>query len=364
MRMLYGLEFLHLVKELELINGYFVDNFYELDKGKFRLKLSKSGNQINLLCVLPYSISNATVFEHKNEATNFAIAVRKRIKGFKIVKVSRVNNDRIIEIKLEKNKEEIGILFELFGKGNMVIVNNDNTIMLAYVQHEFKDRSTRINAKYVPPRSNTAINLLDYSSVLKGLQEAVSEGNIRLEDALQKKLQIGKPYISQIILELGIDTADIKQFSEEMQKKFYYYLMKYINATDFYLYMANNYSVDFSIGLLKQYESYEKQKFDTLEETIAAFYAHEPEHKKENPIETELIKSIEKQKKLVEEIENEINESKKAAEYIFSNMTEINKLISNAQSNKHITLDEIQRYTSIKIKEIDLKNKTITIIIE
>jgi predicted ribosome quality control (RQC) complex YloA/Tae2 family protein len=360
--MLYGLEFFFLAKELKSIEGYFIENFYELGKGRFRLKLSKSGAQANLLCVLPYSISIAYAFERVETPTNFSIAVRKRIGGFKITEVRRLNNDRIIQLELAKGDEIVNVIIELFGKGNFIVADRSAKIVLAYTQHRFSDRAVYVGMPYVHPKGSAA-DMLNSEVLSKALSEAARDGR-NIGEALQKNLQIGKPYVAQILENIGIsDEEHEAQFDHEKQRKFHEELKGYISGSKgFYLYNENGRPIDFSIGLLSKYKNFEALKFDTLGTTIAAFYESEPTESRESAAEVELKKSIEKQKALVAEIDVEISKSKQIADFIFANMAEINGIIEHAAQNKHAAKEELQRYCkSIRIKDVDLKNKTVTI---
>jgi len=361
--MLYGLEFFFLVRELKDIEGYFVDNFYELGKGRFRIKLAKSGAQINILCMLPYSLSKTSILEHASAPTNFSIAVRKRINGFKLTSISQLNNDRIIIAKLQKGDERLSMIFELFGRGNLIIANESMQIMLAYVQHQFKDRSTFVNRQYAAPASDL-VDISSNDSIEKALVQLSGSESGMLADALQKRLQLGKPYIQQMLEDMKIEkNVTISSFDAHMQKMFSESLSNYINgAKGFYLYLENNIPVDFSVGMLSKYKKLEQKVFTTLSETLVAFYESEPAEQQESAEEKELSKSIEKQKEIIAQIDNDILENKKIATFIFSNMSEINRIIEIARSNKHITKEELQKASKIaRIKDVDLKNKTITI---
>ena len=45
MRELYTIELVRLVEELRVLEGYYIDQFYELGKGRFRIKLSRKGRE-------------------------------------------------------------------------------------------------------------------------------------------------------------------------------------------------------------------------------------------------------------------------------------------------------------------------------
>ncbi|MGC8586464.1 MAG: NFACT family protein [Candidatus Micrarchaeia archaeon] len=361
MRMLYGLEFVFMVRELEDCTGLFVENFYELGKNRFRIKLSKSGIQANLLCFIPYSISKVSEVERVETPTNFAIAARKRLKGFKIEKIEQLNNDRIVRMHLTKGDEKAYIIVELFGKGNLILANGSGTITLAYMQHEFKDRSIRIGSAYAPPKSNL-VNIENMEDVKKAIMDA-QEGNASVYECVQKAIQIGKPYAKKILKEIGIEEgAKCDALNGQMVGRFAEALARYLSGEmGFYIYRKNGSMVDFSIGRL-DYNDLEAERVGSLGEALSLAYLSQGENAGRSSVQIEIEKSIEKQKAIIEEAEKGMAESRRIADFIFENMHEINSIIEKARSEKHITKDELQKLAkSIKIKDVDLKNKTITI---
>ena len=153
MRELYTPELMQLVKELKAIEGFYIDQFYELDKNRFRFKLSKKGEKSNLQCILPYTLNRTEFVELKEEASGFSLAVRKRLSGARIESIYQLGEDRILAIRFSKANAESYIIFEMFGKGNMIIADPDMKIQLVYVVHNFKDRSVKTGEIYNPPKN-------------------------------------------------------------------------------------------------------------------------------------------------------------------------------------------------------------------
>ncbi len=65
--------------------------------------------------------------------------LRKRIKGANVVSITQHNFDRIIEIKVKKDKYYT-IVVELFDKGNIILLDEDNNIILPLKRKRFSDR--------------------------------------------------------------------------------------------------------------------------------------------------------------------------------------------------------------------------------
>ena len=146
-----------LVAELRWMEGFFIDKFYELGKGRFRLRLSRKGEQqANVQIILSRTFNRTQYIEQRDEPTPFAMAIRKRLTGFMIEKVEQYNKDRIILLALKKGDERTNVVVEMFGTGNLIIADKDMKITLVYEPHEYKDRKIKIGETYAPPKSVVA----------------------------------------------------------------------------------------------------------------------------------------------------------------------------------------------------------------
>jgi Predicted RNA-binding protein homologous to eukaryotic snRNP len=143
-----------LARELDKgLKGYKIDKFYETGQGRFRFRLSKERRKVDLVCVLCKRINTTDTVEAAEKPTNFVLAMRKRIGSFGIESISQVNNDRIISMAVSKGVEKAEIIIEMFGKGNIIVVDGSRTIKLAYTNHRFKDRVVFPKEKYDAPKN-------------------------------------------------------------------------------------------------------------------------------------------------------------------------------------------------------------------
>ena len=80
----------------------------------------------------------------------FPMLLRKRIKGANVVSITQHNFDRIIEIKVKKDKYYT-IVVELFDKGNIILLDEDNNIILPLKRKRFSDRDISSKKEYQFP---------------------------------------------------------------------------------------------------------------------------------------------------------------------------------------------------------------------
>ena len=76
---------------------------------------------------------------------NFPMMLRKYIKGGVVSQVKQHNFDRVVEIKVKK-EEEYTLIVELFAKGNIILLNKDNNIILPLKRKLWSDRLLSISS--------------------------------------------------------------------------------------------------------------------------------------------------------------------------------------------------------------------------
>lgn len=368
MRGLYVLEVARLAAELDNIKGFYIDQFYEIERNRFRLKLSRRGEKKNLQIILPYTINSAEIIEVKENATNFSMAVRKRACSSKITGVEQLSNDRIIMIKLERAASPINIILEMFGKGNLIITDSSMSILLTYIVHDFKDRSVRPGKQYKAP-TNTSINVRNESET-KGLYGEIegAKGQQTVLAFMNKRASMGPMYTEEALARVSIN-PDTK--IESISRKDYDSIMestrsiakKCIENPKFLIYYKNGSILNFSLCEISKYASNECKELNSLEECLDIIYrdvgerAEEPDEEEER-----ILSSMEKQKRLIDETASQIGEYKASGDYIMNNMHELNEIINAVRSNKNATAEQLQKLSKrIEILSINMKNKSIRI---
>lgn len=300
MRTISAAELSVLAGELKEFAGFYIEKFYETGEGGFRMKLKKEKAQANLQIILSHTINRTSYVERQGQPSSFAMAVRKRIEGFRIDSISQMGNDRIVVFALDKGDARLNLIVEMFGKGNFIIADSSMNILLAYRQHQFRERAVAKNIEYKPPRQ------------AEGYAAEVPEAV--------------KPVV----------------FMDEKGK-----------------------AIDYSIGDAERHGDMKRREFQKLQDALDAFYVDNPVGAREvgeRALEKQLGASIEKQRRLIKGAESEIETNKEIAEKIFNNMDAINRIIDELKRNKRMTKEELQqRAEGIKIADVDLKDKKVTI---
>ena len=88
--------------------------------------------------------------ENPTTPPSFPMLLRKRIKGAHVDSIKQHNFDRVIEIKVKKDKYYT-IIVELFDKGNIILLDEDNNIIQPLKRKQLSDRDISSKREYQFP---------------------------------------------------------------------------------------------------------------------------------------------------------------------------------------------------------------------
>ncbi len=367
MRDLSSLELFRIISEVkESVAGSRIRKFYEVGEDSFRFSLYKDGKNTGVYCKLAKTFNTTVFAEQAEAATGFAMAIRKRITNSFVDGLEQPNMERILVFDLEHGSHKL--IIEMFGKGNMVLINAEGTIEACYKIFTYRDRVIKNGRKYEPPvqAGMHNFNTLNKESLAASLE---SSGGERLIIALSKYINIGPLYLDDMLRRIGLNPAGPASGKEA--GKIFDALVelkeKALHSKPI-AYTANGAVTDYSLFEIVKYRDAEKIEYATMNELLDSIYKKERAAVGENEQEemegrlNEIRSSIEKQEKLLEETRQEVSYFAECGNRIFENMDEINKLIDYFRRNKRATKDELNGLSSrIIVKEIDFKKNIIKI---
>jgi len=120
-----------------------ISNIYQLNGKILLLNLRKpKGIRENLLIQAGRRLHITTyVFEKPLKPPDFCMALRKYLRNGRIKKIQQHDFERIVELIVESKAREYRLVVELFGEGNIILVNSDNKILHALTYRRMKDRN-------------------------------------------------------------------------------------------------------------------------------------------------------------------------------------------------------------------------------
>ena len=363
-----------IVSELQDLIGNRIEKIYQLARDELLIKTKdiETRNKKNifvrnekLLCKTQKQFTVPTV------PSMFVMILRKYLMNGKITKIIQHEFDRIIKIKIQK-EEEYTLIFELFKKGNIILVNPENKIIMPFRSQQWAHRLLKPHELYVPPppqKNLFNLNFQDFSRYLK-------ESNKDIVRALAVDLNLSGTYAEEICLRTNIDkNTKIQDLDSTALKKIYFTLVEFLELFKKKKFQPTYVTKDGEIIDILPFPFliYKEQKSTTidtfnlgLQELIDTKKSkkYEPalHQKKVEKLQRQLIQ----QNKSIEEFKKIAEQKKKEGDIIYLNFQQCQELldeISHVLKEKHKER-EIQKINKKSIvKEFDpISNKLLVLL--
>ncbi len=352
--------------ELNAVKGYYIDQFYQLGEMRFRMRLSSKEGKANMNMAIPDYVALSDRGEISEEATGFAMAVRKRVSGARISGIGLLGGDRILEIDVERKEWKGKMILEMFGRGNLIITDDKMEILLALQTHEFADRDVRKGSTYKPPK-NGGVDLGDRKAVeevfdsLKG-----APPTDRLVSYLSRRLGIGGLYLEDALAREGLDPKskirDLKQ--EGNVDGFRDRILKLIGDEmkgTAILYLKDGKPADVAVAEISKYSDLEKKEMP-LNQAVELFYSARPREEQGDSEEVERLEaSLKRQDEIIKGMKEEEAACRRKGDFISARVTPLGELIKAAASKK-VSDEELKSIPKdFRVKRIDRAKRVIVI---
>ena len=361
---LSALEINYLIKEFkELVNSK-VDSIFQPQKDEILIQLFIPGKGKKILRILPNFIYLTETKKQSEQSLGFGMNLRKHLINSRLRSIKQIDSERILEILFETKDHKYYLMIELFCNGNIILCNQDKTIITLLKSHKWKDRELKPKIKYITPPKK-----LNFLETTQKETKKILNSDKQLVKKLATDIGLGGIYAEEICLLTNIDknkekldekeveklTKELKNITNKKTKPFIVYKEdKIIDITPFQLQIYK----DFKSENTKDYNSaidliLTKQLNSLIEDKKTDIY--EKKIEKVNLI-------IENQKEKIEEMNNKIGKDEKKAELIYNNYNIIKEIIKEINKAKQ-KYDWKQIKEKLKghkiIKEVNSKEKTI-----
>ena len=292
--------------------------------------------------------------ENPTNPPTFPMLLRKRVKGAHVVSVSQHNFDRVVEIKVKKDKYYT-IVVELFDKGNIILLDEDNNIILPLKRKHWSTRDISSKKEYVFPEDR-GINPINVS------EEEFKEIFIEKDSDVVRTLAVngfGSLYAEEIIeranenTEIDKNTLN-KDLTQEQFSALYNSLKELFDILKNEEYkpqiVKDGRKEDVLPLDLVKYDGFEKKYYENFNEACDEFYSKKVNTDIKNVKEkiwNKKVNKFEKRLSLQEERLDNFNKtietSQHKGELIYSNYTTIENLINvvNSAISKDYSFKEI-----------------------
>ncbi|MBE6509130.1 MAG: fibronectin-binding domain-containing protein [Methanobrevibacter sp.] len=294
----------------------------------------------------------------------FPMLLRKRIKGAHVESIKQHNFDRVVEIKVKKDKYYT-IIVELFDKGNIILLDDENNIILPLKRKRMSDRDISSKKEYAFPEER-GINPINVTE--EELKSLFNETDSDIVRTLAMN-GLGSLYAEEIIFrtneKIDLDkNTPTSQLSDDQISGIYSSLKELFNDLkegNVKPQIVKNSSKEDVVALdLISYADFEKTYYENFNEACDEFYSKKVNtnikdikeaawNKKVNKFE----KRLRLQQETLDNFAKTIEDGQHKGEVIYSNYTTIENIVNvvNTARGKDYSFKEIGKILKDAKKE-------------
>lgn len=278
--------------------------------------------------------------ENPTQPPTFPMLLRKRIKGANVVSVKQHAFDRVVEIKVKKD-QYYTIIVELFDKGNIIILDEEDNIILPLKRKHLSNRDISSKKKYAFPEER---GITPVEVTFEELKEMFQNSDTDVVRTLARN-GLGSLYAEEIILRAeNIDkNAPANALTDKEIEKLYNGIESIftdLKNDNFKPQIVKCEKKEDVVPLdLNQYKDCEKQYFKSFNEACDEFYSKKINSSIKDIKESAWNKKVgkyEKRLKLqedtVRDFENTIETCQHKGEIIYSNYGAVENIINVVNS--------------------------------
>ena len=207
--MLTSLDLYFMIKELSILESSKLSQVYHPSKKELLLQFHTKNGKV-ILNIQEDKIFLTENKERQETASNLAMFLRKKIGNSVLTKIEQKDFERILILSLKK-EEKFQLIIELFSKGNVILINDNNKILSCTDNQRWKDRDIRPGLLYkFPPSQNNLIGLneSEFETIIKDSKRS------SIVKTLAVELNLGGSYAEELCF-----LAKIDKNKKELEKK-------------------------------------------------------------------------------------------------------------------------------------------------
>jgi len=342
-----------IVRELgEAVLDSRVKNVYQLDAKTLLFKLRKRDNPVFRLVLEAGKRLHLTsyVVEKPLVPPAFCMALRKYLRNGWLTSIEQHEFERVAVLGFRTNAGVMRLVLELFGEGNIILVDDNDEILHALSYKRMRDRNILRGEvfRFAPPSGT------DPLKVGKGelLDKLRSFGDVEFVRVLARFFGIGGFYAEEILLRAGVDkktacnvlnNSVVDAVFDELQS-----LISQVKSRELepcvVLDESGNF-VDVVPFRLRRYTGFEHRPHNSFNEALDEFYVRVATVKKALAAATEdidelkreaerLERIVDSQKKALVEAEAKANENRRIGDAIYVHSGGLQRLLNRFLAGK------------------------------
>jgi predicted ribosome quality control (RQC) complex YloA/Tae2 family protein len=329
-----------LVTEMAALEDAHLDKTYQWDNNVlFRINAKGSGKVDLFFKDKKWLYLSPDRPETPTTPTSFATFMRKYLTNARIGKTRQVGFDRIIIMEVFKAEGDYSLIFEMFGGGNVLLVQ-DGKIVNCLTQRTFRDRATRPGEDYVMPKERF--------NPLTSTEEEFSRVFRTSESDTVRTLatvnNLGGQYAEEVCKRAGCEkNVPASEVTDEALSQMYRAMNDIVSQINVksqpMIFRRDGKIEDIAPVDLQIYEDCEKESAETMSLAIGKLMAETAATEKKefkDPEIEKLKKRIEKQTETVQAYRQSAERLKAQADALYTEYQKVTELLTvlNEQSRK------------------------------
>ena len=316
-----------------------VTNIYQTDPKTLILKLHKpdqpplnllikAGNRLHLTKLL---------IEKPPTPSGFCMTLRKFLRDGKIRAIEQHEFERIVTLLIRAKQEEYQLVCELFGNGNIILVNAQNRILQALSYRKMRDRNIIRNETFqCPPPSGKNPFMIER----KDFDAIRTHEQMEIAKALARFLGVGGLYTEEVLLRAGVDkNTPCHSVSTEELDRIFDILKQMLskiekNQTEPVIVVDEKGEwIDVAPFRLEKYMASQTKPYSSFNQALDDYYAEKTVEQKVTSVTSEVEQALAQQERILSkqqktqgELEQEISKNKEIGTTIYAHFSELQLL--------------------------------------
>jgi predicted ribosome quality control (RQC) complex YloA/Tae2 family protein len=331
----------------ERVNGAHVAKIYQIGTQTLLLRLRKPNQPRLQLLIEAGKRFHLTSYEHETptKPSAFCMSLRKYLDNGVIKEVRQHEFERIAVTEIGTRQGDFQLVTELFGGGNVILVDPEGKILQAMTYKRMRDRNILRGEtfQHPPARGKNPFNLS-----LQEFVEIRELGDMEIVRALTKFLSISGTYAEEVLLRAEVNkTATCASLTEEELERIFSQLqglLSVINSGTMKPCIVSdekNGWIDVTPVPLKQYEGFARKEYERFNGALDDYYAKLTDVKKGDEatgdVESEVarqLRILQRQEKALEALKEPITKNKAIGDLIYLHFGDLQSLLQKVMEQK------------------------------
>jgi predicted ribosome quality control (RQC) complex YloA/Tae2 family protein len=288
-----------------------------------------------------------TSYKHETpkRPSSFCMALRKYLDNGVIKMVRQHEFERMAIMEISTRQGDFQLVAELFGGGNIILVDPEGKILQAMTYKRMRDRNILRGEifQHPPARGGNPLKL-----DLQDFVEIRKLGQTEVVRALTKFLSISGTYAEEILLRAEVDKkTNCISLTEQELGSIFNQLQRLLSLTDTgkmeprIVIDEENVWIDVTPLPLKKYDQFEQKQYESFNRALDEYYvkitSKEMAGKSTEEVEREVARHrriLERQKKALENLKEPIKKHKNIGDLIYQHFGDLQSLLRKIMEKK------------------------------